>query len=68
MILASRFRIRGSVTEKDDTIIVEAEGTENNLHLFYEALKKYIKESEPENLINKTESNALSYFEEFIIK
>lgn len=67
-MLASQYKIRGSVTEEDGLIVVEAEGTRANLALFYEALKNFTIENPSENLINKTESSTLSYYEEFIIK
>lgn len=67
-MLASQYQVRGSVTENDGRIIIEAEGTLTNLELFFEALKNFSIENPSENRIEKTESSTLSYFEEFIIK
>ena len=67
-MLASKFGITGSVTEDQNQIVIEAEGDEIKLEQFYKALSNYVEQDNSNNTSKITESPALSYFEEFIIK
>ncbi|MCF8365250.1 MAG: acylphosphatase [Bacteroidales bacterium] len=68
MMLASQHRIKGSVEEKNEEIVVEAEGEEADINGFFQAIKHIQPAGAGKSIIHKNETTELSYFDEFIIR
>jgi acylphosphatase len=68
MMLASQHRINGWVEEKNDEIVVEAEGEEVDINGFFQAIKQIQPAGPGNSIIHKNETAELSYFDEFIIR
>jgi len=67
MILADKFRIKGSVAEGLNKIIIEAEGDENNLEAFFNSVIDSHKETGNQEFTIVKGELPLSYFDDFRI-
>ena len=67
-MLATKHHITGFVEQKNNIIIIEAEGDENEMDVFLTSLKKIHPEMSETLELQKKRHRKLSYFDEFIIK
>jgi len=67
MIFASKYRIKGSVAEDNNKIIIEAEGEENNLEAFFNSVIHSHKETGNHEFRVEKVASSLTYFDDFRI-